>query len=411
MGSGLAWLDYDNDGWMDLYVVQSGPFPARLGTAAARPPLPQRGEGVFTDVTEKAGLARHGVTGWAPIAADYDNDGFPDLFVTNFGRNILYHNNGDGTFTDVTDKAGVAGSGWSTSAAFADFDGDGYLDLFVVRYLDYSVEKNYFCGDAVDRQARVLPPEPLSADRQPALPQQRRRDVHGRDRVLGRRRGARQGARRRRGGPRRRREARHLRRVRHDDEPSLPQPRRDAVRGRLADLRRRRELRGAGLRRHGRLRRPTWTATGCRISSSPTSRPSPTASTATSAAGVFEDVSGSSGFGPPALHLLGLRPEPLRRRQRRAARRLHRERARARNAEDAGRDVCRAAVSDVERREGQVHRARLRRARSGARSWAAGRRPPTSTTTATSTSPSRTRADRSSCCATTASTAAGSASS
>jgi hypothetical protein len=83
------------------------------------------------------------------IAADYDNDGFPDLFVTNFGRNVLYHNNGDGTFTDVTDKAGVAGSGWSTSAAFADFDGDGYLDLFVVRYLDYSVEKNYFCGDAV----------------------------------------------------------------------------------------------------------------------------------------------------------------------------------------------------------------------------------------------------------------------
>jgi len=147
MGSGVAWLDYDNDGWMDLYVVQSGAFPAGSGP---RPPdrLYRNVQGVFTDVTEKAGLHNTGY-GMGAIAADYDNDGFPDLFVTNFGRNVLYHNNGDGTFTDVTDKAGVAGSGWSTSAAFADFDGDGYLDLFVVRYLDYSVEKNYFCGDAV----------------------------------------------------------------------------------------------------------------------------------------------------------------------------------------------------------------------------------------------------------------------
>ncbi len=147
MGSGLAWLDYDNDGWMDLYVVQSGSFPAGSGP---RPPdrLYRNVRGVFTDVTEKAGLHNTGY-GMGAIAADYDNDGFPDLFVTNFGRNVLYHNNGDGTFTDLTDKAGVAGSGWSTSAAFADFDGDGDLDLFVVRYLDYSVEKNYFCGDAV----------------------------------------------------------------------------------------------------------------------------------------------------------------------------------------------------------------------------------------------------------------------
>ncbi|HYB53083.1 MAG TPA: CRTAC1 family protein, partial [Thermoanaerobaculia bacterium] len=105
----------------------------------------------FTDVTEQAGVAAN-LYGMAAIAADYDNDGFVDLYVTNFGRNILYHNNGDGTFTDVTDKAGVAGSGWSTSAAFADFDGDGFLDLFVVRYLDYSVEKNYFCGDPVKGQ-------------------------------------------------------------------------------------------------------------------------------------------------------------------------------------------------------------------------------------------------------------------
>jgi len=148
MGSGIAWLDYDNDGWMDLYVVQSGPFPPN-GSPRARDRLfHNNGNGTFTDVTDKAGL-RDAAYGMGAVAADYDNDGFTDLFVTNFGGNILYHNNGDGTFTDVTAKAGVAGAGWSTSAAFADFDGDGFLDLFVVRYLDYTVEKNYFCGDLV----------------------------------------------------------------------------------------------------------------------------------------------------------------------------------------------------------------------------------------------------------------------
>ena len=148
MGSGLAWLDYDNDGWMDLYVVQSGPFPPNGSPRAQDRLFHNNGDGTFTDVTEKAGL--HDTSyGMGVVAADYDNDGYVDLFVTNFGGNILYHNNGDGTFTDVTEKAGVRGSGWSTSAAFADFDGDGLLDLFVVRYLDYSVEKNYFCGDPV----------------------------------------------------------------------------------------------------------------------------------------------------------------------------------------------------------------------------------------------------------------------
>jgi len=153
MGSGVAWLDFDNDGWMDLYVVQSGRFqPGRDTGQGTRDTSAQdrlyrnNGNGTFTDVTEKAKLQDDGY-GMGAIAADYDNDGFVDVFVTNFGRNILYRNNGDGTFTDVTAKAGVAGSGWSTSAAFADFDGDGFLDLFIVRYLDYSVEKNYFCGD------------------------------------------------------------------------------------------------------------------------------------------------------------------------------------------------------------------------------------------------------------------------
>ncbi|MDQ2980691.1 MAG: CRTAC1 family protein [Acidobacteriota bacterium] len=148
MGSGVAWLDYDNDGWMDLYVVQSGPFPPNGSPRAQDRLFRNNGNGTFTDVTEKAGL-KDAAYGMGVVAADYDNDGYVDLFVTNFGRNILYHNNGDGTFTDVTQKAGAAGSGWSTSAAFADFDGDGYLDLFVVRYLDYSVERNYFCGDPV----------------------------------------------------------------------------------------------------------------------------------------------------------------------------------------------------------------------------------------------------------------------
>jgi hypothetical protein len=147
MGAGVAWLDYDKDGWMDLYVVQSGPFPED-GSLRARDRLYRNENGKFTDVTEKAGL-KDTAYGMGAIAGDYDNNGLTDLFVTNFGRNILYRNGGDGTFTDVTEKAGAAGSGWSTSAAFADFDGDGDLDLFVVRYLDYSVEKNYFCGDPV----------------------------------------------------------------------------------------------------------------------------------------------------------------------------------------------------------------------------------------------------------------------
>jgi enediyne biosynthesis protein E4 len=146
MGSGLAWLDYDNDGWMDLYVVQSGAFPPSGSPRAQDRLYHNNGDGTFTDVTAKAGL-KDGAYGMGAVAADYDNDGFADLYVTNYGRNILYHNNGNGTFTDVTDKAGVGSSGWSTSAAFADFDGDGLLDLIVLRYVDDSGEKDLFCGD------------------------------------------------------------------------------------------------------------------------------------------------------------------------------------------------------------------------------------------------------------------------
>src|SRR5207247_9875797 len=124
MGSGGAWLEYDNDGWMDLYVVQSGPFPPQGSPRARGRLFHNNGDGTFTDVTEKAGV-KDTAYGMGAVAADYDNDGYTDLFVTNFGQNILYHNNGDGTFTDVTAKAGVAGSGWSTSAALAGFRGGG----------------------------------------------------------------------------------------------------------------------------------------------------------------------------------------------------------------------------------------------------------------------------------------------
>ena len=110
MGSGLAWLDYDGDGWMDLYVVQSGPFPPSGSTRARDRLFRNRGDGTFEDVTEKAGLADTAY-GMGAVAADFDNDGHTDLFVTNFEGNILYRNNGDGTFRDVTEKAGVRGTG------------------------------------------------------------------------------------------------------------------------------------------------------------------------------------------------------------------------------------------------------------------------------------------------------------
>ena len=145
MGSGIAWLDYDRDGWLDLYVVQSGSYPPNA-SAAAQDRLFRNDRGRFVDVTREAKL-RDAAYGMGAVAADYDNDGDTDLYVTNYGDNILYRNNGDGTFTDVTAAAGVAAGNWSTSAAWTDIDNDGDLDLFVVRYLDNSAGKSYFCGN------------------------------------------------------------------------------------------------------------------------------------------------------------------------------------------------------------------------------------------------------------------------
>ena len=149
MGTGVAWIDYDQDGLMDLYFVQAG------ATDAYKPAKPLRsalyrnnGDGTFTDVTEKAGVGGKGHYGQGVAVGDFDNDGYPDLYVTGYGRAILYRNNGNGTFTDVTTKAGVADDGkWSTSAAWVDFDKDGWLDLVVTNYLDWSPQNNEWCGE------------------------------------------------------------------------------------------------------------------------------------------------------------------------------------------------------------------------------------------------------------------------
>ena len=146
-GAGCAFLDFDNDGWMDIYLVNSG----RCDFFDPSPPLRNalyrnNHDGTFTDVTEKAGVAGGGY-GMAAVVGDYDGDGFPDLYVTQYGRSILYHNNGDGTFTDVTEKAGVAAPGWASSAVWFDYDNDGRLDLFVCRFVDFDKTKNKFCGD------------------------------------------------------------------------------------------------------------------------------------------------------------------------------------------------------------------------------------------------------------------------
>jgi len=125
VGAGCAFIDYDNDGWMDIYLVNSGPCDFYAPLHPLRNALYHNNrDGTFTDVTEKAG-ATGNAYGMGVAVGDYDADGFPDLYVTQYGHNILYHNNGDGTFSDVTAKAGVAASGWSTSATWFDYDNDG----------------------------------------------------------------------------------------------------------------------------------------------------------------------------------------------------------------------------------------------------------------------------------------------
>jgi enediyne biosynthesis protein E4 len=141
IGSGVALLDYDNDGWLDIYLVNGSTQAALDGKAL--PPhaalFHNNHDGTFTDVTEKAGVGNDR-WGFGVAVGDYDNDGWPDIYVSNFGKNRLYHNNHDGTFTDVAEKAGVALGNWSTGATWGDYDGDGRLDLFVPGYVHYDIK-------------------------------------------------------------------------------------------------------------------------------------------------------------------------------------------------------------------------------------------------------------------------------
>jgi hypothetical protein len=137
-GCGVAFYDYDNDGWLDIFLVNGSRlegFPS--GSEPISHLFRNNRDGTFTDVTAKAGV---GHSGWGQgvCIGDYDNDGWEDLFVTYYGKNVLYHNNGDGTFSDVSQKAGLAGKGtrWNTGCAFVDYDRDGHLDLFVANYID-----------------------------------------------------------------------------------------------------------------------------------------------------------------------------------------------------------------------------------------------------------------------------------
>jgi hypothetical protein len=156
-GAGCAFLDYDNDGWMDIYLVNSGTCDFYHPNPPLRNALYRNNRnGTFTDVTERAGVGGGGY-GQGVAVGDYDGDGFPDIYVTQYGRSILYHNNGDGTFTDVTEKAGVAAPGWSSSAAWFDYDNDGRLDLFVCQFVEFSKAKNLPCITYNNRPGYCIP--------------------------------------------------------------------------------------------------------------------------------------------------------------------------------------------------------------------------------------------------------------
>ena len=157
VGAGCAFLDYDNDGLMDIIFVNSGSSDFFTPTTPIRNALYRNnGNGTFTDVTLKAGVSGGGF-GMGVAAADYDGDGFQDLYITSYGRNTLYKNSGKGTFTDVTEKAGVAAPGWSTCAVWFDFDNDGKLDLFVSSFVYYDRSLNVLCADDQNRRYYCIP--------------------------------------------------------------------------------------------------------------------------------------------------------------------------------------------------------------------------------------------------------------
>jgi hypothetical protein len=171
MPGGVALLDYNHDGLLDIFFVNGGRITSAMQTPenfSRHDPrywnrlYRQNKDGSFTDVTEAAGLANagDGNYGMGVAVGDYDNDGYPDLYVTSYGKNILYHNNGNGTFTDVTIHAGVPGGGWSASAGFFDYDNDGKLDLFVTRYMNWDTGHSKACGGSFHT---YCPPEEFPA--------------------------------------------------------------------------------------------------------------------------------------------------------------------------------------------------------------------------------------------------------
>ncbi|HEX9421731.1 MAG TPA: CRTAC1 family protein [Pyrinomonadaceae bacterium] len=157
VGAGCAFFDYDNDGWMDIYFVNSGTSDFFTPAKPLKNALYHNNhDGTFTDVTEKAGVAG-GSFGMGVAASDYDGDGWQDLYVTSYGRNILYHNRRNGTFTDMSQKAGVAAPGWSTCAVWFDYDNDGKLDLFVSSFVHYDKSLNVLCTDDLSRRYYCIP--------------------------------------------------------------------------------------------------------------------------------------------------------------------------------------------------------------------------------------------------------------
>jgi enediyne biosynthesis protein E4 len=152
MGAGVAWIDYNQDGYLDAFFVNSGFTPFFHPASPAEPPQPalyrNNGDGTFTDVTTQSKIRSDGTFFFGVAVGDFDNDGFPDIYMTGYRHSLLLHNNGDGTFTDVTEKAGVGNDGnWGTAAGWFDYDRDGLLDLLVTNYVQYDVDHPITCGD------------------------------------------------------------------------------------------------------------------------------------------------------------------------------------------------------------------------------------------------------------------------
>ena len=214
LSGGVGVLDFDGDGWLDIYAVQGGPFPPGPGPRPFGDRLfRNRGDGRFEDATVSSGLAAlPGGYGHGVAVGDFDNDGRPDIFVTRWRSYALYHNLGQGRFEDVTTSAGLGGDrGWPTSAAWADLDNDGDLDLYVCQYLKWDAVNPTLCDSPEQPgRAQLLRPARLSRTAGPCL-SQRRGPFRRRDRGGGHRRPRRAGPGGRGGRPRRRRQNRPVR--------------------------------------------------------------------------------------------------------------------------------------------------------------------------------------------------------